>query len=501
MDELQLILWLFLVVGSAGAIAAFLFYGGAFLVQRVRLLWIEIESNRIDMLAKRANLKIALDQNDLSTQVISLDANGLPPISRKMIDSGLTTEAAFQIAIAYIDAQRTHAPVPHTLSRTYAPHIKNDKFALVEDAPAQLEQHALVAQNFFELYQSDQLPKDKFLIGFDLEDEQPVIAGWNHLYSALIGGQSGSGKSTLIRNVLAQSALQGGRFAILDPHFASGDESLGASLMPLRKQMLFDVASNDNEMVQAIKYIADVGKRRLSGKDADRTPLVLIVDETTALLNRGNIAPELIGLLEMIAQETRKVGVYAMCIGQQFSAETMKTTARNSFVSMLSCRARRDVARIQSGNIQFAKLAEQLTVGQAVWMAPTGEVRRIAVPNTTQRHLEAIGQVISGEYTDITQRSASTPVEPLQRSLLKPLPAASWADDFEDEGSEEGSGDRSGNAQSLTIRDQRALQMFREGCSPTDIVKTLWEVAGGTSYQKAAKEFNDLLRAQIGGAR
>ena len=114
MDELEVILWVFLMVGSAGAIAAFLFYGGAFLIQRIKLLWIEIESNRIDMLAKRANLKIALDQNDLQTQVISLDANGLPPISRKMIDTGLTTEAAFQIAMAYIDAQRTHAPVSYT---------------------------------------------------------------------------------------------------------------------------------------------------------------------------------------------------------------------------------------------------------------------------------------------------------------------------------------------------------------------------------------------------
>ena len=499
MDDLDLILWIFLVVGSAGTLAAFLFYGGAFLIQRIKLLWIEIESNRIDMLAKRANLKIALDQNDLQTQVISLDANGLPPISRKMIESGLTTEAAFQIALAYIESQRTHAPTPTHL--TYAPHVKNDKFAVLDDEPAQIEQRDMVAQDFFQLYQSDQLPKDKFLIGFDLEDEQPIIAGWSSLYSALIGGQSGSGKSTLIRNVLAQSALQGGRFAILDPHFASGEESLGASLMPLRRQMLFDVASNDNEMVQAIKYIADVGQRRLAGTEPDRTPLVVIVDETTALLSRGKVAPQLLALLEMIAQETRKVGVYAMCIGQQFSAETMKTTARNSFVSMLSCRARRDVARIQSGNIQFAKLAEQLTVGQAVWMAPDGQVKRLAVPNTTQRHLEAIGQVISGEYIDITQRSGSTPVEPLQRPLLKPLPTPSWKDDFEDEGSEARSGERSGNAQSLTIRDQRALQMFREGCSPTDIVRTLWEVAGGTAYQKAAKEFNEMLRGQLGGTR
>ena len=52
---------LFLYVLIAFGIGCGLFYGGAFVVQRVKLLWIEIESNRIDMLAKRAQVKIALD--------------------------------------------------------------------------------------------------------------------------------------------------------------------------------------------------------------------------------------------------------------------------------------------------------------------------------------------------------------------------------------------------------------------------------------------------------
>lgn len=67
MDDLDLILWLFLAVGSAGAIVAFLFYGGAFLVQRVKMLWIEIEIKRAEaaaasgwrpVVARRCTLKI-----------------------------------------------------------------------------------------------------------------------------------------------------------------------------------------------------------------------------------------------------------------------------------------------------------------------------------------------------------------------------------------------------------------------------------------------------------
>lgn len=476
MDELDLIIWVLMVVGTAGLLAWFLVVGGGAIVKRVKLQMLEVEERRVEIYRKRADSNLLLPNE-----------RGALPVPRALLDNPEAWQPLLAIAMKAIEVNRLPANVPHTL--TYSPHWSNkgDGKAPVVVEPEQIEQLALVAKNFFQLYQDDELPKDKFLIGFDLEDEQPVIAGWNHLYSALIGGQSGSGKSTLIRNVLAQSALQGGRFAILDPHFASGDESLGASLMPLRKQMLFDVASTDQEMVQAIKYVADVGKRRLSGKDADRTPLVLIVDETTALLSRGAIAAELLGLLEMIAQETRKVGVYAMCIGQQFSAETMKTTARNSFVSMLSCRARRDVARIQSGNIQFAKMAEQLTVGQAVWMAPTGDVRRIAVPNCTQRHLEAIGSVIAGEYTDITQRQGNTPVAPC-RELVKTVSV-----DVSDP--DEGDTLSVDFSTLATPQAKRAVELFLSGAYTTDILKEAWGVSGGGPKQmKASRELMDIIR-------
>lgn len=488
---------LFLYLLIAFAIACGLFYGGAFVVQRVKLLWIEIESNRIDMLAKRAQVKMALDESDLKTQVIQLDTNGLPPISRKMIDSGLTTEAALQIARAYIESNRTYAPTPTHL--TYAPHIKQDKrFDVVEEEPGLLEAPIFKVADFFQLYQSDQLPKNKLLMGYDLENEQPIEADWNSLYSALIGGYSGSGKSTLIRGILAQSALQGGRFVVLDPHYSSGEESLGASLAPLRSRMPFDVAHDDQSMLQALGYVADVGRNRLEGKDMDRTPLVLIVDETTALLSRGAIAQELTNTLAMIAQETRKVAIYALCIGQNFSSEIMPTTARNSFVSMISCRARRDVARTQSGNAMFGRMAEELTKGQAVWMAPTGEVRRLAIPNCTQRHLENVGAVISAQK-GANGVWAATGVNPTSKQLQSNFKAPNQVDDFEDDLKLAGS---SNEVVILDAKAQRALAMFASGKAFADIVTEVWGVSPrGGAYQKASQEFQDILRSQLGGSR
>ena len=494
MDELELILWLFLAIGSAGVIAAFLFYGGAFLIQRIKLLWLELEARRVEVIAQRATVKMALDQNDLQTQVINLDVNGLPPVSRKMIDSGLTTQAAFQIALAYIDAQRTHAPTPTHL--TYAPHIKGSDAHQVEPAGL-LEAPLFKVADFFQLYQSDQLPKDKFLLGYDLTDHQPVYVTWLQLYSALIGGQSGSGKSTLIRNILAQSALQGGRFAILDPHYLAGEESLGASLMPLRSRMLFDVAADDQAMLQALKFIMDVGQTRIAGRDADRTPVVLVVDETTALLSRGKIANQLIDVLAMIAQEGRKVHVFALCIGQNFSAEVMPTSARNSFVSQISCKARRDVARTQSGNALFGRLVETLNKGQCVAMLPGDEMRALAVPNCTQRHLEAIGTTLSAQKDSAGVWSATgenTGSNRVQNGFKSPNILPEFEPDLNPSGTQ--------NDVILDAKAQRAIAMFASGKSMAEIIAEVWNITkSGGAYQRANTELQAILRRQLGGAR
>src|SRR5690606_3329527 len=105
-----------------------------------------------------------------------------------------------------------------------------------------------------------------------------------------------------------------------------------------------------------IKLVTTVARQRLSGQDQDKSPLILIVDELTSILARGNHRDELSDALGLIAQETRKVGVYAIAIGQQFQANLSPSDVRNSFVSYLATRSRKDSARCASGSNEFAKL-------------------------------------------------------------------------------------------------------------------------------------------------
>lgn len=369
-----------------GVLLALPVAGFLLLVVRVGLtlghLW---EAKRIDLDARRAEAT----QAQLQAQYVQPNEAGLYPVDRRLLD--VNSDQALQLAIAHQRARWTVADVPHSL--TYSPRYNNRQDVQGLQPGQDVPQIAAPQpEGFWQLFNNRQLPEHGFLMGYDLESHEAITADWSKLYSALIGGQSGSGKSTLIRNILAQSALQGGKFIVLDPHYGAGDESLGASLQSLRHLMLTDVAATEKQMLDSIAYIRDIGQRRLAGRDRDKTPVVLIVDETTALLQRSSVAEPLTDALGEIAQETRKAGVYAMCIGQNFSGSVMPTTVRDSFVSFLSCRARRNVARVMTSDAEFGKAAQKLQRGQAVWTTPGGETHRFAIPNCTAHDLELVAQ-------------------------------------------------------------------------------------------------------------
>lgn len=392
-------------------------------------------------------------------------------------------------------------------------HYSPESTQTITGADGQTMAAAAVATpgTFWQLYQAGKLPGKGFLMGYSLDEDgegEEITADWRKLYSALIGGQSGSGKSTLIRSILAQSALQGGRFVVIDPHFQSGEESLGASLQPLRSLMLCDVASEERQIVDALNYVNAIGQRRLQGQDADRTPIVLVVDETTALLQRSVVAGVLTSVLGQIAQETRKAGLYALCIGQNFHSDVMPTTVRDCFVSYISCRARKRVAATMADDNEFGKVASELSIGQAVWMTPAGNVHRLSVPNCTQHDLELVADVIatpkSGAGATNRTLSAvetSSVVSSVASSAAssEPLAATYLERHFPKSGTDNGTGKPTaaelGAELAADDRTRRAIDMFLAGNSQNAILKELWGDPSGRAKMDASAEFNDILRS------
>ena len=425
---------------------------------------------RLMLECKRSELAYAVD--------------GHMPVAHAAIVSGEYNKPLLELNAMRVQTLTPVANVPHTL--TYAPHLsqKSEAGAQQQMAPVNFAPPT----DFFGLFMAGKLPRDRFLVGTSIEDGSEVTATWQNLYSALIGGQSGSGKSTLIRSLLAQSALQGGKFVVIDPHFDAGEESLGASLMPLRNLMLCDVASNDREMVAALDYVERIGQARLHGADSDRTPVVLVVDETTALLQRGNVADRLTDVLGMIAQETRKVGLFAFCIGQNFSGKVLPTEVRNSFVSFISCRARRDVARVQSGSAEFGEAAAELTIGQCVWMTPSGEMHRVSVPNCTENHLNSVAQSL-GEITVGSATSAALPnhfqtTSAEVENAIVEVPRKCGGSGLE----------VPAEVVTLTPQERLIIEMFRGGESRTKIIRDVFGVTGGRKFEDAALQMEAAIR-------
>ncbi len=475
--------YVMMAIGSMVGVALFL--GAAYLIFLMLIsAWRYVSQSRIEFDAQRQTL--AIQAAMVKQQLLLVDKrsevlypiDGFMPIAHAAVVSGSNNMHLLELNARRIETLAPVANVPHSL--TYAPHIsqKHEGVAALPDNQKAFD--LAPVGDFFSLFSNGKLPKDRFLVGTSLEDGSDITATWGNLYSALIGGMSGSGKSTLIRSLLAQSALQGGRFVVIDPHFGAGEESLGASLQPLRNLMLCDVASNDREMSSALKYVADIGKRRLSGQDTDKTPIVLVCDETTGLLQRGNIAEQLIDVLGMISQETRKVGLYAFCIGQNFSGQVLPTEVRNSFVSFVSCRARRDVARVQSGSNMFGKLAEELTIGQAVWMTPSGDVHRVAVPNCTQDHLQHVAQSLT--------------VNPNEKPMNQPMSQPMIGDSNSGQVAQEFMGRVMSEV--MSAEEQRIRELFMGGASVGDIAVEIFGVSkkAGQPYITACGNVQAAIR-------
>ena len=86
-----------------------------------------------------------------------------------------------------------------------------------------------------------------------------------------------------------------------------------------------------------VRQVANIGAQRVKGLDQSRTPIILWVDELTALLGRSTVAEPLAELLEQIAQEYRKRWVYVSASGQIFTASRTTSELRDSFASVI-CR-------------------------------------------------------------------------------------------------------------------------------------------------------------------
>ena len=403
------------------------------------------------------------------------------PIARREItaaDQQLVNLLAMQIraaGIAQITAAGQPGPIAHSLS--YAPRYSAPGQLGMANVPL-LPSVAGDVPTFAGLLDAGRIGKgNPLVLGFNGTAE--ISGSWLDLYSTAIGGMPGTGKTTTQRFLACQTALQGARFAILDPHAGAADDSLAATLAPLAGAFVCEPASDDKAILETVRYIADVGARRISGKDSDSTPLILWADELTALLGRSTVGDELATLLERIAQEYRKRFVFVCGSGQIWTASRTTSELRDSFASVVCHRMKRGQARMLLPTEEAATV-ERLATGHAVLWRTSGATQTIAIPNTTAADVARVGAMLRGYQVATADRPFG------YTSEAKPMPFRS----------QHVATEKWLPSAAASPEATRAAALFMQGLDPAEIVLQLRGIKSneGGRYQKALAEVLELIR-------
>ena len=377
-----------------------------------------------------------------------------------------------RLAAAYATVNRSPLPATTHFSPTY--HIQQvlpgPERALPAGADPVVGESSPAAPAFAALLAQGAIgPGRPLLLGYSADG--PLVGGWKDLYSSAVAGLSGSGKTTTLRFLAAQSAAHGARFLILDPHADAGDESLAGTLAPLAPAFLAPPAQDPRAMLRLLERATGEMQTRLAGGPRPY-PLIVAVDEFTALMGRSDLAGPLAELIEAIAQEGRKVQVFALISGQIFTAARAGSTAlRDALASAYVHRMKRAQARLLIGTEDAAR-AEGLRAGQALLARANGDVIAVTIPDTTAAD---IGHVAA---------------------LLTPSPqvvdAASWSPSPATE--REGAGEvPEKGGEGLSARAQLVRELVRAGTPSSQIIQQVWGVSGGKGYQTAAQELTGIL--------
>jgi hypothetical protein len=386
-----------------------------------------------------------------------------------------------QVRIAEYASRKPANPVNYSPHISYSPHITNtstNTHARAEAAPTVSESLTTgsTVPTFADLLSNGSVGKgNPLLLGYSIEKNKPIEGTWLDIYSTALGGVPHSGKTTTQRFLACQLALWGAKFVVCDPHAEAGEDSLAGTLKPLQKQFICDTASSEEDILDCLKLVDDMGKKRISG-DKDRTPIILWIDELNGLLS-SSLGPNIVGLLKETARAYRKVAIFLSASGHTWTASSTggNTDLRANFASRMVHRMERQQARILLPT-DMAVRAEHLDVGQFI-LHSMKHADTVCVPLTVPADVGRVAGLLEDNQPTM-ERVQSQSVRSHSEAGLQPRKAA----------------------ETLSAETMRVRDMFCAGSSPAEIVLSLRGVRSnqGAKYQKSLDEILGLLREGMG---
>lgn len=448
---------------------------------------------QLDIQAKAAMNNVNVQRAQLDLQLVFTE-NGMYPIPRNVIESGVIAGPSIQLAHRYIQANAV-PQFGELKTFNYQPQSQAPQLGVLENHQEQIEAMFQVP-SFVDLLNTGQIGDGQnFIIGYN-EAGQAFTETWKGMYSCAIGGKSGMGKSTTLRFLVAQCALNGAKLVILDPHGTHQDESLAATLGPaLMDYALIKPAIDEKQILDAILYVDEIGRERKAtgGRAEDFQRIVVVSDESNVLFNpeRHKAANQFQMLMREIAQEYRKYGIYGLCSAQIWTAAATGNNSeiRDSFATTAAHRMAKKQVGMLVDDDDARQVVTKLEPGQMVFTNRMGEAVMLTVPNCDEN---AINQAFLGSRTLTTGNH--------------------WSGDGSIDSSDDGSIDGSGSYSIVptdqepdqeperydgvfTVREKQVHRMVKQGKTQVQIIEKLWDVKHTSKrpYNRAKAEYEQIL--------
>jgi hypothetical protein len=358
-----------------------------------------------------------------------------------------------------------------------------------EVTPAQIAAPALPVPTFADLLEEGAIGRGvRLLLGY--REGAPRYGTWLDLYSCAIAGLQGSGKTTTELFIILQSVLAGALLLIVDPHRDTAQDSLGGRLAPLAACFMRPIAGDDDRAILAIiKTVRkEVERRRRGGTGS---PVILVIDEFTKLMRRSPaIRDELAACIEEIAQEGRKMHVFALLSGQIWKAGASGgTELRYSLASSFVHRIQEQQSKLLIPG-EYAKLSPRLKPGEVLFYDTGGDTALMQIPLTTEQDVATVASMIASPGADFTAASPRLPDTPGEVRAISPLKLLTKP--------HEATNELSGALLSpeLESKYRDVVTLMAQEKKQGYIISAVWGVTsgGGAAYQKAAEELRTIQR-------
>lgn len=223
-----------------------------------------------------------------------------------------------------------------------------------------------------------------------------ITASLHELMHVLAVGASGFGKSAFLRALMWQLAQ------VKEPVAVVGIDCFGSELNAVTEwdKLLYPVARDLPTAAATLQAVmAEIARRkalyagapqaydlpsynRLAGETL--APIVVLVDEGTAMLNESGIADP----LRQVVQTARQFGVYALLAGQNVNHKVMPTQIRDNFSTRLCFHT-----SMASRHVVLGETPDDVTTKGRAWvMRPGAQLEQIQCPFVTR---EEVARVIT----------------------------------------------------------------------------------------------------------